>query len=244
MKAILNKIIDMIFEKKRVKKKYKPLTNKSLSDGLANGKLFVACIKSRNNNFVSRMITKFSGPYSHVVAVFDSSKYEFGSIEMIRLTKKLKSYYANHAKYIMEYLVLASADDNGMNYFSISEYQNREMIVFNIPEIQDTNTDTIGNISSYSSRLDDIIHELLSEKVMNANYDYTGLVGQIFKPIKKIGKLIFSLFDDERAYYCSEQADIFRKHGVKLADKTDPTPTEIYNYCKNRYPVVYSSLTR
>lgn len=242
MKSLLNKIIDMIFEKKRVKKKYKPLTNKALADGLANGKLFVACIVSRNNNIVSKAITKFSGPFSHVVAVCDSEKYEWDAEESCALSRKLNEYYGDD--YLIKYIVLASADDNGMNYFSISEYQNREMIVFNIPEIQDTNTDTIGNISSYSSRLDDIIHELLSEKVMNANYDYTGLVGQIFKPIKKIGKLIFSLFDDERAWYCSEQAEIFRRHGVKIAEKTDPTPTDIYNYCKNRYPVVYSSLTR
>ena len=230
MKTLLNKIIDYFYEKKRVKKKYKPLTNKALSDGLANGKLFVACIKSRNNNFISKMITKFSGPYSHVVVVFDSSKYEFGSIEMIRLTKKLKSYYANYAKYIMEYLVLASADENGMNYFSISEYQNREMTIFGLDGPAGCGVVSIN-------KADDIIHEFLSEKVMNMNYDYTGLVGQIFR---KLGKHFYSLFDDERAYYCSEQAEIFKRHGVKIADQDEPTPTEIYNYCRKHYPVVYS----
>ena len=228
MKTLLNKIIDFYFEKKRVKKKYKPLTNKALGDGLANGKLFVACLVSRNNNIVSKAITKFSGPFSHVVAVCDSEKYEWDAEESCALSRKLNEYYGDD--YLIKYVVLASADDNGMNYFSVSEYQNREMIVFRI------------DAERNGLKIDDaIIHEFLSEKVMNANYDYTGLVGQIFR---KLGKWFYSLFDDERAYYCSEQADIFKRHGVKIADNDEPTPTEIYRYCKHHYPVVYSSLTR
>ena len=226
MKSLLNKIIDYFFEKKRVKKKHKQLTNKELINALSLGKLFIACIKSRNNNFASRMITKFSGPYSHVVAVWNSlnSVGNIGGDRCKALIRKMIDYYSDTTYlHCPKIIVLASADENGMNYFDISEYQNREMTIFQID----------------TDKADDIIHEFLSEKVMNMNYDYTGLVGQIFR---KLGKWFYSLFDDERAYYCSEQAEIFKRHGVKIADHDEPTPTEIFNYCLKHYSIVYSNI--
>lgn len=237
MKTLLNKIIDFFFEKKRTKKKYKPLTNKPLADVLSTGKLFVACLVSRNNNFASKQITKFSGPFSHVVVVWNMLDSIFETTAWDRLCKKFDKYYGEYdwANDGPQHVVLASADDNGMNYFSISEYQNREMIVFHINGSVDPIPE--DHLRSYER----VISEFLSPKVMNANYDYTGLVGQIFR---KLGKLFYSLWDDERAYYCSEQAEIFKRHGVKIADVDEPTPTEIYKYCRQHYPVAYSSLTR
>lgn len=215
MKTLINRIIDFFYEKKRVKKKYKMLDNKQLHNALDEKNLYVVCLKSRNNNFVSRMITKFSGPYSHVVAV--TGDYTISE----SLQKKIQQYY-DGISFVIRYLCLASADENGMNYFSLSEYQNREMDIFEIT----------------TDKKNEIISEFLSEKVMNMNYDYTGLVGQIFR---RFGKWFYSLWDDERAYYCSEQAEIFKRHGVTIADNDEPTPTEIYEYCRQHYKRVYTA---
>jgi len=241
MKTLLNKLIDFIYKKKHIKHDYKPLTNQGIIDGLKDGKLFVACLVSRNKDFVSKQITKFSGPFSHVVAIANTNKTRMDEDSFWRFCDKLSDYYGFVVcGYDCDYAVLASADSDGMNYFNISQYQNREMEIFQIDG-------TFPIYGEYSGRIindataDSIIHEFLSEKVMNATYDYTGLVGQIFR---KLGKWFYSLWDDERAYYCSEQAEIFKRHGVKIAAKDEPTPTEIYKYCKMHYPVVYSSLTR
>ena len=64
----------------------------------------------------------------------------------------------------------------------------------------------------------------------------------ILKKWKKLSRKVVKLFDDERAYGCSEQAEIFDRNGLSICNEKEPTPTEVYNYCLKNYPVVYSNI--
>jgi len=244
IKHALNSIIDCIYEKKRTKKAWEPLTNQGIVDGLSDGKIFICCLVSRNNNIVAKAISKLSGPFSHVVAVCTMAGIVWDAHgEYSRIHVKLEQYYGDFIS--PDYLVLASADENGMNYFDISEYQNREMVIFDITgtqdeiEIKEYDNGTMETVIHGNDKSDAIIKDFLSPQIMNAHYDYTGLIGWVVKA----WKWLYRKFDDERAYYCSEVVyDVFKRNGIGIADSSEPSPTDIYNYCKSRYRTAYSNL--
>lgn len=219
----VNSWIDSIFESKRKKHILKPFINEELSKSLEDGKLYIACIVGTSNNIVAKAIQHFSGPFSHFIAITNTEKATLTFPEKWRVLTKLVEYYGVGTYAIPKYLVMASADDDGMNYFDLSQYQLREMIIFEI-----------------ISNEEEIIKKFVSKEILEAHYDYTGLVGQIVRG----WHWLYSLFDDKKSWYCSEQADIFRKSGVQLSKEQDPNPTQIYKYCLDNYKVVYSSLKK
>ncbi len=219
----INSWIDSIYESRRKKHDHKPFINRELYESLHTGKLYIACIVGTRNNIVSKAIQHFSGPFSHFIAIANTEKAALTYPEKWRVLTKLAEYYNEKEIRIPDYLVLASADDDGMNYFDLSQYQLREMIIFEIPSNEDT-----------------IIKKFVSKEVMDSHYDYTGLVGQIVRG----WRWLYSFFDDQKSWYCSEQADIFRRFKVQLSEKQDPNPTQIYKYCLKNHKIVYNSLKK
>ena len=128
-----------------------------------------------------------------------------------------------------ELIVLASSDANGHNFFDLSVYERREMEIYELDVTEDKHAEILKDFIEYATK----------------PYDSTGLVGQIFKPIKYIGKFIYKLFDDERAAYCSEgNYEVMNKNGIQIAEKKDPTPTQIRNYCEKYFEKVYDSIKK
>lgn len=218
----INEVIDSFYEEKRLEKDHKIFTNEKLKNALKDGKLFIACIEGVPKNIVSKAIIKISGPYSHVAFVADIFKYKGTKEEMARLYAKFDQYYKTYKP--IDYAVLASADDNGMNYFDISNYQNRRMKIFQVDNPME----------------DKIISKFLTEEMMKKHYDYSGLVGQIFR---KFAYWLYKIFDDERALYCSEQMDETREFKVYFSDKKDSSPTQVCEYCEKHYKKVYDNIT-
>jgi hypothetical protein len=224
LKHQINKWIDSLFDKKTVLHEHKPMTNQLLMDNLKGGFLYVACIVAKKSDpkkpdIISDIIVKATGPFSHVVLFCDQTKFDWLPGEEKRINTKLGKFYKSWEPF--QYLVLGSADKDGMNYHDLSTYQNRKMFVYALD-------------TSYEKSCA-IISEFLTARMMKAKYDYTGLVGHLFRA----WKWLYSKFDDEKAYYCSEQADELRKFGVLLSLKRDSNPTQIYEFCRDRYRCVY-----
>jgi hypothetical protein len=69
---------------------------------------------------------------------------------------------------------------------------------------------------------------------MKIEYDYTGL---IFWPINYISDKIYSIFfDDKKRDFCSEiYPRLFKKLGIKICDKENPSPMYLYKYILKKY---------
>ena len=231
--ATINAYVDELFEKERTRKDHRELSNHDLIAALSKGKLFLFVIVSRNNNFVSKTISKASGPFVHVACVIDGSAYAPTCPEVTRLADKINQYYKKPA--IFKYMVLGSANETGMEYFDASVYEKREMVVFDLNAVS-------------KEDFDGLVREFLSEKIMSATYDYTWIADQLLKFLfrftPKLARWVVRKLDDEGAYGCSEQAEIFARHNIAIADVEEPNPTDNYRFCKKKYPIVYSSLTK
>ena len=211
----LNKYID-----KKKKAEWVPSTHKDLDEAvydffkLHGEGLYNICVESKNNNIIAKAISAISGKYSHAFTAYycENIKARLMDDEWHRLQLKYFTYYGDSADIDaklkkIKILVLASADSNGMNYFDYSHYQKRTQVIMK-PALTEAQTSTI-------------LHSYLTPETMNALYDYTGLA---FWWLDR-------MFDDERAWYCSEIIyDKFIKAGIKVAKEADPSPTQIVDY--------------
>lgn len=184
--------------------------------------LYNICFESINSDFVSKMISLLTGKYSHGFTVYycENIKAKLTNDEWHRLKLKYYTYYGN-TKDIdtklgkIKILVLAGADSNGMNYFDYSAYQKRKQVIMK-PIL------TAAQTSS-------ILHSYLTINTMNALYDYMGLAFWWFN----------KMFDDERAWYCSEiMYDKFKEAGILIAEEANPAPTQIVKYSDKIHTII------
>jgi len=211
----LNKAIDTREKKEWIPKIKRDLTDetyeffKSCGEGFYN-----ICFESAQLDFVSKMITLVTGKYSHAVTIYycENIRSKVTDEEWHRLKLKYFTYYNDpndlDAKLEkIKVLVLASADENGMNYFDYSHYQDRKQVIMK-PTLNE-------------GQMDLVLHSYLTSETMNAVYDYTGLAFWWFN----------RMFDDEKAWYCSEIIfSKFIKVGIRVANSFDPSPTELVKY--------------
>jgi len=184
--------------------------------------LYNICFESIDTDFVSTMISLISGKYSHGFTVYycENIRAKLMDDEWHRLKLKYYTYYGNTEDSDtklgkIKILVLAGTDSNGMNYFDYSAYQKRKQVIMK-PLL------TAAQASS-------ILHSYLTIDTMNAPYDYMGLVFWWFN----------RLFDDERAWYCSEiMYDTFKQAGILIAEKANPAPTQIVNYGDKMHTII------
>lgn len=208
----INKKIESYYKKKWKPKIYREPTEK-LKNLFSEGEgLYLVCIESKNNNIVSKAISFFSGKYSHTVTVLHTKNKDdwFDLKEEGSLARKVGFFYNSLLYPAIENLVLASADDVGMNYFDFSHYQGRKF--------------KIRKMHQGRLREKQIAEDFISRKVMDTPYDYTGLA---FWWLNRA-------MDDEKAFYCSEvHSDIFRRNGKKISKDKNPSPTQIVKYFNN-----------
>lgn len=210
--SLINKAIDEIMDRKWNKKSYRVLDPQIGDIFQKNGfGIYVAHTIGNNNDLTGRMIQKITGPYSHSMLIWYTPEGILNHIEsdeMDRLCEKYRTYYKGidpvPAMNDTKALVLGSADSNGMNYFNFSQYQNRKMITHKLP---------FGHLKSMN-----LVHWMLKPKQMDKPYDYTGLAFW----------WLFRMFDDDRAWYCSEQVkDVCLKFGYDVCPGEDnPSPTQ------------------
>lgn len=221
MKRLINYLLDKYYKKTWEFKKHKELKQEMYNIFKNSGhKIFYSCIESKNNNLVAKAITFFSGKYSHVFPMLysENMRNEFTALEWKRIVKNWTSYYgmseneADEKLRRCKVLILASADENGMNYPDYSSYHGRAQVI------------RAASIDS-ESKINKIKKFLVSKKIMNSIYDFTGLA---FWWLNKI-------CDQEDAYYCSELTyDAFSQIGIKVAKEQKPSPTQINDYAKDR----------
>lgn len=217
----INNLLDSYFDNH-----WEPKTQRALDPEIYNlfksyGEgLYYVCIKSKNNDIVSKAISFFSGNISHVFPVLytENPHAWFTDIEISRLNNNWNIYYKDEVIDFPKILVLASADKNGMNYPNFSTYQRRQ---FNIRKV---------NLPIKDQKR--IVSWFISAKIFKANYDYTGLAFW----------WLFRLMDDEHAYYCSEitQDGLELLGNYKIAKKKNASPTQINKYAVER--IIFSKM--
>jgi len=212
---LLNEFVDRKMKKEYIPGAHKPLSDEAYTFFKNNGEgLYNICVESKNNDFVAKIISLVTGKYSHGFTLYyhENIFSKLMDEEWQRLRLKYYSYYGDSIDIdeklkSIKVLCLASADSNGMNYKDYSAYQNRTQVIMK-PTLTEAQTNKV-------------LHSYFTPETMNAVYDYTGLA---FWWLNK-------MFDDERAYYCSELIyDKFSEVGIKVAQRKDPSPTEIVNY--------------
>jgi hypothetical protein len=223
----LNVSVTRYNDRKWVKKTYRSLSSE-LEDVFSKGGdgLWSITLVSKNNNIIARfigMITKlFVGvreAYSHFsfFMVGDEWKAWLSQTDFNILKDKLGKYYLNRPSLKdVRAMIMASADENGMNYFSVSNYQTRKFILRKIP----VNDPYI---------LQCVVKDLLA--LYNTPYDVTGL---LMWPLYRLFKF-FKFFDDARAMFCSEQVKVLYKYGIRMADIERPSPADIEKFLGNMW---------
>jgi hypothetical protein len=221
----INKMIASKYKKEQKPRAYKPLEQESLYRFSNKGDgLFVCNFKGTSNSFVAKVIQYFSGNLTHSFIVLYSNDMRswFTSEQWEKLSKKYNYYYGvtTGIPLSTKTLVLGSADQDGINILDYSKYQNRMQSIRKVP------------INSVAIKA--VIGWLCRDKVLNANYDYSGLVTQ---PLHEI----LPFMDVKDDFYCSELCyDAFDSVGVKIAKKADPSPKDIEDYHKEW--IVFSTL--
>jgi len=220
MKTLLNKLISAWCNKKFKKQTWKPLSKETEEIFQRLGTGILNCnIRSTQSNFISKVIGFFSTyreynksvPISHNVCIYfgDITKLLEGHpVEKSILENRISKYYKNPPLLSeIKALVLCSADDNGMNYFDFSKYQNRD---FSLRPL-------LADYKKQRSITCDFIRQF------NKPYDYTGLV---FWPLYRIFKFM-NIFDDSKSWFCSEvNHEILKRHGIRLCNKNNPSPAD------------------
>lgn len=229
MASLINRLIGNWFKGSFRPDSYKPLSDEIYQMFKSKGEgLYYSCIKSEDNNFVSRAIPHITELYnkpgkedihlSHCVAIFYSEKLKshFTPNEWYIITKSWNNFYGNSYPLddSIKVLVMASADDNGMNYFNFSQYQNRD---FSLRKVE------LPESGKYK-----VIRFLVS--IAPLYYDYTGLV---FWWLYRLCSW-FKFLDDPESLYCSENMyEAFKCANFKIADNDEPSPLDIENYNLN-----------
>ena len=229
MASLINRLIGNRFKGSFRPYSYKPLSDEMYQVFKNKGEgLYYSCIKSEDNNFVSRAIPHITELYnkpgkedihlSHCVAIFYSEKLKshFTPNERYIIKKSWNNFYGNSYPLddSIKVLVMASADDNGMNYFNFSQYQNRD---FSLRKVE------LPESGKYK-----VIRFLVS--IAPLYYDYTGLV---FWWLYRLCSW-FKFLDDPESLYCSENMyEAFKCANFKIADNDEPSPLDIENYNLN-----------
>lgn len=215
---LLNKWIADYYIKKRVKIDYKEnsieLEQKMNSLGSGFSLIF---LEGKKDDFVSNIICALTGKYSHVVLNWNCENIfsRLNLEERDNLFIKLREYYNISPTMCLDLLrtnkihnlIIASMDDTGANYKNLAVYQNRKM--------------DIVKLNLTPEQEEKVIKLFFNKQIMNSKYDYTGLAFW----------WLCRLFDDERAFYCSElYYEQFKKLGIKICNEDEPSPTQEYKY--------------
>ena len=216
---------------KKFKKEVKPRKHRPLATDVGNlfkveGEGLHYCnIKSKDNNFVARLIGKLPQwlnkksdvdlGITHTIAILfsDNLRSWFTDDEWGIVVARWNEYYGGTKELdsSVKALVLASADDDGMNFFDFSKYQTRDFSLRKFP------------LDEEKQKL--IISKLVS--IESAPYDVTGLA---FWCIYTVCNW-FNFLDDPESYFCSELYDIVKDlTGFKIAGRDNPSPLDIENY--------------
>ena len=222
----INKKFQEKFEKAFRPKKYRqvlPKTYEIFKDHKES--ISYSNIKSKDNNIVATLIGKLAQWFNkksdvdlsltHTIAILysDNLKVWFTDEDWEIVTVNWDKYYGGTKKLdsSVKFLVLASADDNGMNFFDFSTYQSRDFSLRTLP---------LGR-----KKQKKIIKELVS--IESAPYDITGLV---FWCLYKICKW-FKFLDDPESYFCSELYEIIKNTTeFEIAGEDNPSPLDIENH--------------
>jgi hypothetical protein len=217
--------------KKKFEKSFRPAKHRELSYVTyitlkAHGEGIHYCnIKSRDNNFIAIMIGKIAQWFNkksdedisltHTIPILLSEdlKSWFTEKDWKIVSDNWDKYYGGTKKLdsSIKALVLASADDNGMNFFDFSKYQTREYSLRKLPLTKNKEKKIIKKLVAIES----------------APYDITGMV---FWWLYKLCKW-FKFLDDPKSYFCSELYEIIKDTtGFKIAEKDNPSPLDIENY--------------
>lgn len=182
-------------------------------------------IKSKDNNIVAFLIGKTAQWFNkksdvdlsltHTIAILNSENLKewFSKEDWEIVTANWDKYYGGTKKLdaSIKLLVLASADDNGMNFFDFSVYQGRDFSLRKLP---------VGKKKTKA-----LISKLVS--IESAPYDMTGLV---FWCLYKVLKW-FKFLDDPESYFCSELYGLVKETaGFEIAEEENPSPLDIENY--------------
>jgi hypothetical protein len=204
----INQKISDEFKKKRGLKKHVPLNDNfcKLFEQIGEGTYLVSLKASKG--FIGKLIGLFSNSISHTIIFVYSNKIKdyFNEIHWQRIKNNWNLNYNNSiplTDYIKT-LVVASADQEGMQCFDFSQYQNRTMTIRKLPTTFDQDKIILGNLAN----------------IIGRQYDFTGLIGWLFKS-----------GDDAYSYYCSEECyDACKIAGIVIAENDNPSPGEIENY--------------
>jgi hypothetical protein len=142
--------------------------------------------------------------------------YSRGSGPLSLLIRKITRSDVNHALFLFEERgveMIAGADWNGLVIQTRGRWERKGNRIADVPPLVKS--------------MDEYIPDLL--KLLDAPYDYTGLIGMIPVEIAKFWfhKRIRNPFDARSALFCSETgAKWLRAAGYPGADKLDPAATD------------------
>jgi len=224
------KWINSLFAKK-YKKEAKPRTHKELTQEAyerfhpKGDGIYICNFKGVSNSFVAKVIQYFSGELTHSFIVVYSTDLRswFTDEQWLKLSAKWNYYYGvtTGIPVTTKALVIGSMDSDGMNVFDYANYQHRIQSIRKVP------------INSVAIKA--VIAWLCQDKVLNSNYDYTGLVFFLFKKI-------MPYTDVKEDFFCSEIVfdAFYQSIGLRVAKKHDPSPKQIEDVNKNW--VIFSNL--
>lgn len=203
-KVMLHKILDLEFVR--------------LFDKSGNGTYLVSLKAAKG--FVSGLIGLFSNNISHTVIVLYSDKLKdyFDDVHWTRIKESWDKNYGNIIPLDdnIKALVIASADQTGMECFDFAQYQNREMSIRKLPTTFEQDKLIVGNLAN----------------IVGKEYDFTGLLGWLFRT-----------GDDGYSWYCSEACyDVCSMVGITVAEKANPTPGQIETYEKTQSWKVFDNM--
>lgn len=222
----INEQFQKKFKKEAIPRTHRPLSPEIYEIFKSQGEGLHYCnIKSKDNNIIAKAIGKIAQWFNkksdedlsltHTIAILfsDNLRLWFTDDEWKIIITRWNEYYG-HTKGLdgsIKALVLASADEEGMNFFDFSKYQTRDFSLRKLP------------LGRKKQKL--IVNKLVSIK--SAPYDVTGLV---FWWLYRICSW-FKFLEDPDSYFCSELYDIVKDTtGFKIANCADPSPLDIENY--------------
>jgi len=221
----INKLLANKYKKEQKPRGQRTLTTEAFERFHPKGEgLFIINLKGTSNSFIAKVIEYFSGKLTHsFIAMYSQDlRSWFNDEQWAKITAKYNYYYGitTGIPTTAKVLVLGSADQDGMNYFDYSHYQNRIQSIRKAP--------------LNSVQIKGIIGWLCQDRVMNANYDFTGLVGWMFRKILPCTDVKVDL-------YCSELVALaFNSVGLKIAKDLEPSPKDIE--AEHKDWVVWSNL--
>jgi hypothetical protein len=218
--TLCNKQISKYYNEHKKPLNYKPLLSNFHDLFKKHGEgLYLVNVKAASSNFVSNIIGKLSGGYSHsfIFLYSEDLKSRFTKLYWAKITENWNKNYNNliPLNENIKTLVISSADSTGMECFDFSQYELRKITIRKIPA-----TKTQENI---------ILSFLVN--IIGRTYDYTGL----FFWLLGIG-------NDSYSYYCSENVyNACKTAKIQVAEKDNPSPGQIEAYESIKKWLIYSN---